>query len=127
MNVMSIESGNSNDLDPNDVGGQPPIAARLRGADGLGESVDDQQESSLPPIKTSDKVTLYSAQSEIRSPLRLLGGIFARFWDGRELAWRLFLRNIRGLYRQTLLGLFWAFLPPIANTAIWIFLSLIHI
>ena len=122
MNVMSIESGNSNDLDPNDVGGQPPIAARLRGADGLGESVDDQQESSLPPIKTSDKVTLYSAQSEIRSPLRLLGGIFARFWDGRELAWRLFLRNIRGLYRQTLLGLFWAFLPPIANTAIWIFL-----
>ncbi len=42
--------------------------------------------------------------------------------DGRELAWRLFLRNVRGLYRQTLLGLFWAFLPPVANTAIWIFL-----
>lgn len=26
------------------------------------------------------------------------------------------------MYRQTFLGLFWAFLPPIANTAIWIFL-----
>ena len=26
------------------------------------------------------------------------------------------------MYRQTLLGLFWAFLPPIANTAVWIFL-----
>jgi len=44
------------------------------------------------------------------------------FWSGRELGWRLFLRNIRGLYRQTFLGLFWAFLPPIANTAIWVFL-----
>ena len=48
--------------------------------------------------------------------------MWADAWSGRELAWRLFLRNIRGLYRQTLLGLFWAFLPPIANTAIWIFL-----
>ncbi len=26
------------------------------------------------------------------------------------------------MYRQTFLGLFWAFLPPIANTAVWIFL-----
>ncbi len=48
--------------------------------------------------------------------------MWADTWNGRELAWRLFLRNIRGLYRQTLLGLFWAFLPPVANTAIWIFL-----
>ena len=38
------------------------------------------------------------------------------------MAWRLFLRNVRGMYRQTFLGLFWAFLPPIANTAVWIFL-----
>ena len=48
--------------------------------------------------------------------------MWAETWNGRELAWRLFLRNIRGLYRQTALGLFWAFLPPVANTAIWIFL-----
>ena len=43
--------------------------------------------------------------------------------DGREIAWRLFVRNLYGMYRQTLLGLFWAFLPPIANTAMWIFLK----
>lgn len=123
MNHMSIESGNSNDLEPNDSNRQNPVAPRLRGAEAASESVGgDQQESKLPPIKTSDKVTLYSAQSAIRSPLKLLWEIFTSFWEGRELAWRLFLRNIRGLYRQTLLGLFWAFLPPIANTAIWIFL-----
>lgn len=34
----------------------------------------------------------------------------------------MFLRNIRGLYRQTFLGLFWALLPPIANTAVWVIL-----
>lgn len=121
---MSIESGNSNDLDPNDFNSQKPVPVRRRGADGLPELADgsDDQEPPLPPIKTSDKVTVYSAQSDIRSPLKMLLGIFASFWAGRELAWRLFLRNIRGLYRQTFLGLFWAFLPPIANTAIWIFL-----
>jgi lipopolysaccharide transport system permease protein len=67
-------------------------------------------------------VIIYSAQSPIRNPVQLIRDIFTDFWLGRGLAWRLFLRNIRGLYRQTLLGLFWAFLPPIANTAIWIFL-----
>lgn len=64
----------------------------------------------------------YSAKSEIRDPIKLFSEMAADAWQGRQLAWRLFLRNIRGLYRQTLLGLFWAFLPPIANTAVWIFL-----
>ena len=59
---MSIESGNSNDLEPNDFNSQNPVAARRRGADGHPELVDseDQRESELPPIKTSDKVNLYS-------------------------------------------------------------------
>lgn len=69
-----------------------------------------------------DLVTRYSSESEIRDPVKLLSNIVGDAMRGRELAWRLFLRNIRGMYRQTLLGLFWAFLPPIANTAIWIFL-----
>lgn len=65
----------------------------------------------------------YSPRSEIRTPGRLLGDIFHDFVAGREIAWRFFLRNLRGMYRQTLLGLFWAFLPPIANTAMWVFLK----
>ena len=67
-------------------------------------------------------VVRYSAQSEVRDPVQLVGQIFADFYHGRELAWRLFLRNLRGLYRQTFLGLFWLFLPPLANTAMWVFL-----
>jgi len=83
----------------------------------------DESEEELPPLKISNVVTVYDASSEIRSPVKLIKNIVADFMAGRELAWRLFLRNIRGLYRQTLLGLFWAFLPPIANTAVWIFLD----
>jgi len=69
-----------------------------------------------------NKITRYSAESDVRNPIKLLGDIAADAWSGRDLAWRLFLRNVRGMYRQTFLGLFWAFLPPIANTAVWIFL-----
>ena len=71
---------------------------------------------------TADTI-VYSSRSEICNPGKLIRDIFAGFMDGREIAWRLFLRNLRGMYRQTLLGLFWAFLPPIANTAMWIFLK----
>ncbi len=42
---------------------------------------------------------------------------------GRELAWRLAVRDISAQYRQTALGLLWAFIMPLAHTLIWIFLS----
>ena len=44
-------------------------------------------------------------------------------WAGRELAWRLFLRDLRAGYRQTLLGYVWAFLPPLVAAATFIFLQ----
>ena len=67
-------------------------------------------------------VTRYSSASDIRDPLRLFSNIAVDFYRGRELAWRLFVRNLRGMYRQTFLGLFWVFLPPVLNTAFWVFL-----
>lgn len=44
-------------------------------------------------------------------------------WAGRELAWRLAVRDISAQYRQAFLGLLWAFILPLANTLTWIFLS----
>lgn len=99
-------------------GEQPLVVARRS----PGESGDVNSDVAEEIGHSLGEVTVYSAQSSIRNPVQLVQNIFSDFWQGRELAWRLFLRNIRGLYRQTLLGLFWAFLPPIANTAIWIFL-----
>lgn len=76
----------------------------------------------MPVENSIQPITHYSADSEIRHPVKLFSDIATDAWQGRDLAWRLFLRNVRGMYRQTMLGLFWAFLPPIANTAVWIFL-----
>jgi len=83
---------------------------------------EDNEVLATMEIETSEQVTVYDSGSEIRQPVTLFKNIYADFLAGRELAWRLFLRNLRGMYRQTALGLFWAFLPPVANTAIWIFL-----
>ena len=79
--------------------------------------LDDAERPSI-----NEPVIRYSAESEISNPGKLISGMLHDFASGRELGWRLFVRNLRGLYRQTVLGLFWAFLPPIVNTAFWVFL-----
>jgi lipopolysaccharide transport system permease protein len=66
--------------------------------------------------------TIYDASPDLKRPTKVLRDVLRGFIEGRELAWRLFVRQLRGMYRQTLLGMFWIFLPPIANTAIWVFL-----
>jgi lipopolysaccharide transport system permease protein len=81
--------------------------------------MEDTQGANAP---ADSAIHHYSAASEIRNPIQLIGNIIRDAHRGRELSWRLFVRNLRGLYRQTLLGLFWAFLPPIVNTAFWVFL-----
>ncbi len=67
--------------------------------------------------------TVYSPDSAIRNPTRLLLDMFSDLVAGRELAWRLAVRDIHAQYRQTALGLLWAFILPLAHTITWIFLS----
>ncbi|MCC7278869.1 MAG: ABC transporter permease [Chromatiaceae bacterium] len=45
------------------------------------------------------------------------------FAQSRALAWRLFRRDISAMYRQSLLGYLWLFLPPLATVSVWIFLN----
>jgi lipopolysaccharide transport system permease protein len=49
--------------------------------------------------------------------------MFSDLWIGKGLAWRLFLRDIKAQYRQTLLGLLWVFLPPVATTFAFVLLN----
>jgi lipopolysaccharide transport system permease protein len=76
---------------------------------------------------SSDTVTnleiVYSPASELRRGSQVVTEICRGFASGRELAGRLLQRNLRGMYRQTLLGVAWAFLPPLANALIWVFLN----
>ncbi|MEH6518293.1 MAG: ABC transporter permease [Halioglobus sp.] len=49
--------------------------------------------------------------------------IFVGIRDARALAWVLFSRDVKAQYRQTYLGYFWAFVPPLAASLTFIFLQ----
>ena len=69
------------------------------------------------------KITTYSSKrktgfvSEIKS---MISDLFA----SRELAKRLFIRDKKAEYRQSFLGILWAFITPLINAMVWIFLSM---
>jgi lipopolysaccharide transport system permease protein len=67
----------------------------------------------VPPVR---EVT-YTPASTLRHPLRLAREMLGALAASRSLAWQLALRSLRAQYRQSLLGVAWAFLPPIALAA----------
>lgn len=68
-------------------------------------------------------ITVYSPESSLASPTKMLRDMFRDLAAGRELAFRLAVRDIKAQYRQALLGILWAFILPLANTVTWLFLS----
>ena len=65
-----------------------------------------------PPVsKLSVHETIYTPESRIRSPRRLLREMATDLWRSRELAWRLLTRDIRSQYRSSFLGTAWAIVP----------------
>jgi lipopolysaccharide transport system permease protein len=69
------------------------------------------------------KVTVYTPESSLAHPARMLRDMVRDLRASRELSWRLALRDIRAQYRQTLLGFLWVLIFPAANTATWVFLG----
>jgi len=73
--------------------------------------------------KDSFKPVIYTPDSQMRTPVRLVRQTLRDLKDSRSLAWRLFLRDLSAKYRQSILGVFWAFVPPILVGLIFIFLQ----
>lgn len=71
----------------------------------------------------SDRVTVYTPDSALAAPRKMVTDMFRDLLRGREMAWRLAVRDIQAQYRQALLGIVWAFIGPLATTITWIFLS----
>ncbi len=68
-------------------------------------------------------VRIYSPEPLLGHPVTLVKTIASDLMAGRELAWRLFIRDLSAQYRQTYLGYVWAFLPPLVAALTFIFLS----
>ena len=67
--------------------------------------------------------TVYTPDSSLANPFVMAKAMLGDLWAGRELAWRLTVRDISAQYRQTFLGILWALILPLANTVVWLFLS----
>ena len=59
----------------------------------------------------------------MRSPLSLAASMLRDLLASRELAWRLTVRDISAHYRQSMLGFFWAFVPPLVSGLLFIVLQ----
>lgn len=64
-------------------------------------------------LKRTPYEVVYTSESDLRHPLQLFKQMWRDLLASRELAWRLMVRDISAQYRQSFLGIAWAFLPPI--------------
>jgi len=55
----------------------------------------------------------YTPESKLRHPLRLVGEMSRDLLDAREIAWHVFLRDLRAYHRGSYLGVLWSFIPPL--------------
>lgn len=72
---------------------------------------------------SESRITIYTPDSLLASPLRMVREMLRDLASSRELAWRLTVRDLSAQYRQTFLGFLWAIILPLANTLVWVFLS----
>ena len=83
--------------------------------------------TSLEPTVDSARAELpevvYSPESPLRHPVKLIREILSDIWKYRELTWVLFLRDLKAQYRQSILGYFWMITPLVSTAVIWTFLS----
>lgn len=68
-------------------------------------------------VTRSSARVVYHPKSRMRDPITLFKDMWRDLLASRELAWRLMVRDISAKYRQSFLGIFWAFIPPIIMAA----------
>lgn len=68
-------------------------------------------------------VTVYTPASPLREPRRLASEMLRDLMASRELAWRLFVRDVSAQYRQSILGYIWVFIPPLVASLPFIYLN----
>jgi len=66
---------------------------------------------------------VYTPDPQLRSPVRLVRAMIRDLLASRELAWRLFARNIATQYRQSAFGYVWAVAPPLVTSSLFILLN----
>jgi lipopolysaccharide transport system permease protein len=68
-------------------------------------------------------ITVYTPASPLRHPGRLVREMLRDLVASRELAWRLFVRDISAQYRQSIFGYLWVFIPPLVASLPFVYLN----
>lgn len=71
---------------------------------------------------SSENLTIYSPESALKQPVGMLRNMVTDFPIAWRLARALAGRDISAMYRQSLLGYVWAFLPPLGTASVFLFL-----
>ena len=70
----------------------------------------------------TNKITYYPGKYS-RGGLRVWKEMFLELVNTRELTWRLFIKDLKAKYKQSILGVFWAFIMPFVMIGSFIYLS----
>jgi lipopolysaccharide transport system permease protein len=76
-----------------------------------------------PPREAPLREAVYTPESPLRHPGRFIAAMLRDFAMSRGLAWRLFVRDLSAMYRQSFFGYLWAFVPPVLAALPWVFLN----
>jgi lipopolysaccharide transport system permease protein len=74
-------------------------------------------------FNVDDKVVHVYAAGQKSRIWQILAAILKDFSMAHSLGFRLAERNIKARYRQSVFGVLWALLPPLATAAVWILLN----
>ena len=72
---------------------------------------------------TEPQVTVYTPESPLRQPTRFVRAMIADLAASRELARRLFIRDLNAQYRNSVFGYLWVFAPPLLASLPFIYLN----
>ncbi|MBF0132132.1 MAG: ABC transporter permease [Magnetococcales bacterium] len=75
------------------------------------------------PPQTDLEERVYSPESQLLHPLYFFRTALRDMANSRNLAWRLFWRDIHQRYRQSVFGFLWVLIPPVVTTAIFVVLN----
>lgn len=68
-------------------------------------------------------IRIYTPESPLRHPRQLFADMARDLFSSRELAWRLFRRDAKARYRNSILGYAWVFIPPLVAALPFVYLN----
>ena len=73
--------------------------------------------------KANTKITIYVPNSNKTAFWSSLIAMINDIRPAHELAFRLFIRDLKSQYRQSFLGFIWVLVPPLLTAGLWVFLN----